>query len=478
MAVFIDLDDDDCAHSQSPLDPASTRHVVRQSVQRDQLKHLEEGGNDALHGNSPADNILVDVMSPPNKLAAALTCYPIAWSLSSSLDINDLHALASTCKSVHTSLTQYAQQLKAHSLRCVHDEIPMLTAALPEQAEATQIEYSLYDAFLPTGPAYVPQHLPAGGARDAGRQSQPEGLYTSMGVTSKISPCARDLVAPCRNCGTIICRNCTIKPPSNSKLKGRHRRLCRTCLEAPIEAHLQPIALKIDVVDGGARSSASSVKSARSFSGSSTSSGTDTLEMQVDEQEDQHTSTSIAFLRSPCTCESRGVFLCVPCGQNLTSADTTYQRVWTWRSRYSTHIGGGLGTGLGEGNQGQKCGRGEACLDKGGKAVCWVEIDCSEGTTEDREHDGHNLSRAGAPDYVNNKPGYLQQEIEGIGGVVKKKVKKRVKVGGTCWEYADERESGKYLEREAQGTIRSWCAWCNRLCLDEKDRASPIMMML
>ncbi|KIV83024.1 hypothetical protein PV11_05085 [Exophiala sideris] len=468
MAVFIDLDDDDCAHSRSPLDTRSTRHVVRQSVERDQLKPTKEGGDGALHGDSQEDNVLVDAMNLPNKIAAGLTCYPIALSLSSSLDINDLHALASTCKSVHASLTQYARQLKAHSLRCVHDEMPMMSQPLPEQAEATQIEYSLYDALLPA----------ADESRNAGRQYQPEGLYTSMGVTSKISPCARDMVAPCRNCGTVICRNCTIKPPSNSKLKGRHRRLCRTCLEAPLEAHLQPIAPQNDPADGATRSSASSVKSVRSLSDSSTSSGTETLDMHIVEHDYQQSSTSIAFLRAPCTCESRGVFLCVPCGQNLTAADTTYQRVWTWRSRYSTHIGGGLGTGLGEGNQGQKCGKGEACLDNGGKAVCWVEVDCSEGTTEEREHEGHSLSRAGTPDYINNKPGYLQQEIEGIGGVVKKKVKKRMKVGGTVWEYDDERESGKYLEREAQRRIRSWCAWCNRLCPDEKDRESPIMTML
>ena len=68
------------------------------------------------------------------------------------------------------------------------------------------------------------------------------------------------------------------------------------------------------------------------------------------------------------------------------------------------------------------------------------------------------------------KPGYLRQEIEGIGGVVKKKVKKRVKVGATVKEHEDEREKAGYLEREAKGLERSWCGWCERVISGAKDR--------
>ena len=141
------------------------------------------------------------------------------------------------------------------------------------------------------------------------------------------------------------------------------------------------------------------------------------------------------------------------------------------------HIGGGLGTGLGQGNQGQKCGRGEDCLERGGKAICWVEIDCSDPKPQDhvREAEGDSSSHVGTPDLVSNKPGYFQQEIEGIGGVVKKKVKKKVKVGATVWEFEDERASGKYLEREANGIVRSWCGWCGRVCPGKQDRESRWM---
>lgn len=61
------------------------------------------------------------------------------------------------------------------------------------------------------------------------------------------------------------------------------------------------------------------------------------------------------------------------------------------------------------------------------------------------------------------------QEIEGIGGVVKKKVKRRLLVGDVVQEFEDEREGGKYLEREQQGLDRSWCSWCARVVLSNKD---------
>lgn len=151
---------------------------------------------------------------------------------------------------------------------------------------------------------------------------------------------------------------------------------------------------------------------------------------------------------------------------------------------------------MGAGDQGQKCARGEECLDRMGGGLCWVEIDCCEqqapqqphyaqSSSSDREADGATRDQSNVEDIgsssevtagdesmstVSNKPGYLRQEIEGIGGVVKKKVKKKVRTGATVWEFDDERESGKYLQREASGLQRSWCGWCNRVVMGERDR--------
>jgi hypothetical protein len=67
---------------------------------------------------------------------------------------------------------------------------------------------------------------------------------------------------------------------------------------------------------------------------------------------------------------------------------------------------------------------------------------------------------------------YLAQEIEGIGGVLKVKHKKQVRVGECVKLYEDEREKSiQYLEREVSGRLRSWCSWCERVVLGEKDKA-------
>ncbi|KAL8763072.1 MAG: hypothetical protein Q9184_001032 [Pyrenodesmia sp. 2 TL-2023] len=69
------------------------------------------------------------------------------------------------------------------------------------------------------------------------------------------------------------------------------------------------------------------------------------------------------------------------------------------------------------------------------------------------------------------RAGYWQQEIEGIGGVVKKKVRKRIRVGKTVKEWEDERDGKEdVLGRESRGEARSWCGWCGRVVWGEKDR--------
>lgn len=146
----------------------------------------------------------------------------------------------------------------------------------------------------------------------------------------------------------------------------------------------------------------------------------------------------------------------------MRGADTTYMRGWTWRTRYSTYLGG-IGTGIGEGNEGVHCGREEACL---AAKELEKEIDCdADELTALRE-----LERTSTPGRE-WAPGtsYMTQEIEGIGGIVKKKVKKRVKVGAVVKEYEDERDHGCYLGREQEGAMRSWCHWCARIVPGRRD---------
>jgi hypothetical protein len=237
-------------------------------------------------------------------------------------------------------------------------------------------------------------------------------------TSGKFGACARDMVGECRRCGIVVCRvsfslplslnsanltfqNCTIKAPSSTALKSRHRRLCRTCIKAPLSLHT-------------------------------------TIPSDPSPQHhDNSPSSSPPLYRSPCTCTTQ-VWLCKPCSTASRNHDTSYMRAWTWRSRYSTHLHG-IGTGLGTGIEGVQCGRESHCLSA---RTIYKEIECDAADT-----------RTG---------GYFLQEMEGIGGVVKKKVRRRVLVGDVVQEFEEEREGGAYLEREQEGVDRSWCSWCNR----------------
>jgi hypothetical protein len=393
----------------------------------------------------------------------------VALSLASHLDLNDLHALSLTCHQFHDNLVQFSSQLISHSLRCSNASQQLLSDIVTSYNDSLVIRDTAGNTIgRYTGTQVIPNALLAAWSSSSSNQSRDT---SNLLPSRKIGACARDLVADCRKCGKIVCRNCTGKPPSDRLLQDRVRRLCRACLDAPLQAHLQAFKKVEDRIESPPVSSSNSEKSVGSRSSSP-------IHLLV---RDAECFTSSAFLRGPCTCSVRGVYLCATCGQNLRSADTTYKRVWTWRSRYSTHIGGGLGTGLGEGDQGQKCGRGEECLESGSGGVCWVEIDCSESNKYnghfhgDSSSSGYNTeNEPETSERDRDKPGYLQQEIEGIGGVVKKKVKKRVKVGATVWEYDDERETGKYLERESSGKERSWCGWCSRVVPGEADIAEMV----
>lgn len=182
----------------------------------------------------------------------------------------------------------------------------------------------------------------------------------------------------------------------------------------------------------------------------------------------RRTFSSAAFERHPCTCRKL-VWLCEQCSQETRAADTSYRRGWEWRTRYSTYLGG-LGTRIGDGNEGVKCGRGQGCT---AAREVEVEVDCqAEDLAAAFEQQG------GSPDAVasrvddSQETGYLRQEVVGIGGVVKKKLKRRVKVGAVVDEWEDERLCSTYLAREARGLERSWCGWCDRVIPGGRDRGS------
>jgi hypothetical protein len=239
-----------------------------------------------------------------------------------------------------------------------------------------------------------------------------------------------------------------MKPPPTPAVRARHRRLCRTCNKAP---------LALIVAQQKPRSWSSGTPSPTA----SPRPPLAVLDRDISTHEPR-AFTAPAFERTPCNCDNV-VWLCAPCGKDLRNADTMYVRAWSWRTRYSHYLGG-VGTGAGEGNEGVECGRGTACL---GARI--VEHETCEQEILDA------LAAADTPEASERWRGtsYLAQEIEGIGGVLKVKHKKQIRVGECVKLYEDERDKAvQYLEREVIGQLRSWCSWCQRIVLGEKDKAT------
>ncbi|KAH7412358.1 hypothetical protein DE146DRAFT_674640 [Phaeosphaeria sp. MPI-PUGE-AT-0046c] len=346
-----------------------------------------------------------------NGFSAALSCYPIVRQLASQLDLNTLHDLSRTCRQFRVNLLEYRDQLVKHTLHCCNEQDD---AAKNAASRITEAKFS---------------------------------LSSSRSLTSgRVGKCARDTVGECQRCGIVVCRNCTMKPPATPILRARHRRLCRTCNKAPL-----PLLLALH--------------KQRSLSHVSSSPDTSPQPRPAE----LHNVTSIpraftasAFERAPCKCDNV-VWLCSPCGKDLRNADTMYVRGWSWRTRYSHYLGG-VGTGAGEGNEGVECGKGSSCL--GARIV--------EHETCEQEVLDALAAADSSPEAAERWRGtsYLAQEIEGIGGVLKIKHKKQVRVGECVKLYEDEREKAvTYLEREVNGKLRSWCSWCERIVLGEKDKA-------
>lgn len=96
-------------------------------------------------------------------------------SVASSLDLNTLDSLSRTCRQIRQNLLQYRKMLLASTLRCVNEDLPVdPDETLRYRARAGNWYYM---------------------------QDVARSVYTG-----KSGQCARDLVAECRRCGTVVCR--------------------------------------------------------------------------------------------------------------------------------------------------------------------------------------------------------------------------------------------------------------------------------
>ncbi|KAF2502759.1 hypothetical protein BU16DRAFT_449791 [Lophium mytilinum] len=386
MVLLVDLGDE--VHDPH-VDPAAANGFA---TLKQQLRHARTDPDDddsqPVEDDRPNPNV--------NGFSAALSCYPVVSQLGSVLDLNDLHNLSRTCRQFRANLLEYRDQLVRHSLHCANED------AAPD--------------------AQLADRMPR--------------------LTSgKVGKCARDLVSDCDRCGTVVCRNCTIKPPSPSALKDRHRRLCNTCSKAPIASLTQ----------ARRRRSASPTRLASLCRSEPWFPSTSAF-------------TSPAFQRHPCNCET-SVWLCQPCGQSLRAYDIMYLRGWTWRTTY-TRSRGGIGTGIGEGIESVECGRKANCL---AARTVEHETECDAESLAALQKEAARVEAEGTGRSWKGTS-YMMQEVEGVGGVVKRKAKKLVKVGAGVKEFQEEHEKGvQRLEREANHQLRSWCDWCERVVPGPED---------
>lgn len=179
-------------------------------------------------------------------------------------------------------------------------------------------------------------------------------------------------------------------------------------------------------------------------------------------------------------------------GSNLIQSDTTYVRGWTWRTRYAARLSGNgngsLGNGVGEGVEGVECGRRGGCA-----AAKHLEVEeeiraplhasshlwnlgGSNSAGDQGSFEGESeqeAERERAREDGEDEAGYNTQEIQGVGGTVMRKIKRRVLVGAAVGDLEDDmvglsaneeaEDHSQPLWEEREGRTRSWCAWCCRV---------------
>lgn len=127
--------------------------------------------------------IILQVPCPPRELTMDFfffSCllspgFRISATIASFIDQNTLDSLSRTCRQVRAGLLQFRKPLLASTLRCCNEELPVDTEeTMRYRARAGNWFYM----------------------EDQARTS----------YDTKAGECARDMVAGCRRCGTVVCR--------------------------------------------------------------------------------------------------------------------------------------------------------------------------------------------------------------------------------------------------------------------------------
>jgi len=140
-----------------------------------------------------------------------------------------------------------------------------------------------------------------------------------------------------------------------------------------------------------------------------------------------------------------------------------YARGLDWRRQYR------FLAGISEGQKGVECGRRSFCC-----AARLVEQDVEVDAHARRALEDEAAVVAAEGDGSRDWSGtsFAAQEMDGIGGVVKMKVRRLVQIGEAVDE-CDEEVGEHILGKEHRKEVRSWCAWCDRIILSSHDQWYP-----
>jgi hypothetical protein len=123
-------------------------------------------------------------------------------SVAAHIDLNTLDNLSRTCKQIREGLLQYRKMLLVSTLHCSNEHLPVdPEERLRYRARAGNWLYM----------------------DDVGRSN----------YSSKLGRCARDLVAECRRCGTVVCRVSSLPVGSQNHSSTYAYRRPELCLQTP-----------------------------------------------------------------------------------------------------------------------------------------------------------------------------------------------------------------------------------------------------
>ncbi|GKT45054.1 uncharacterized protein ColSpa_05235 [Colletotrichum spaethianum] len=428
MVVFVDLDED-----MEPLHVLEARRLAAAAaVATDALEPSSRELNHELEKPTAAPVVSVAPVPAPeptptfqSAVTEAFGCYPIVMSIAEHIDLNTLDSLARTSRQVRRGLLQYRSILLSSTLHCSNEDAPV-------DPEST--------------------------FRFRARAGNWYYMEDGRNYNGKSGSCARDLVTECRRCRTVVCRG----------------------LEATVEEDDEDDQVQL-IADAANRTVLSSRQP-------TTPSASDIAGCVIRAPRPQSPRSLISpwnpkrlFWMTRCDGKFAGAISTASgsanhvggaCAGPTTTISGLFS-IWKWRAHYGEVLGG-LGTGIGEGDRGVICGRESACAgakERENETDCDAEDAAVSGanlwTATDQVHlDTVRYERTPSPQLG---PGYERHEIEGIGGCVKTKLIRMVRVGACVPEWDDEKSHHNILGREVKGNRRSWCGWCYRVVPGEAD---------